>query len=101
MMAHEPQSVGQGHLCDAQTGERCEAMPARNPVFLDATLTLSDFQRIRAVITDVDANVLQVRFSARLDLPFRVKIGCAILRLNCWARVARQDDGWAQIELLR
>ena len=72
----------------------------RRPVFQEVMLTLEDFQKIRAVITNLSSRGARIEFSARIDLPFRIKLNAQILKLNCWARVVWQADGAAGLEFL-
>jgi hypothetical protein len=71
---------------------------ARRPVFQEAQLTLDDYYKIRAVITELSANGARVRFASRVDLPFRIRVSAPVAKINCWARVAWQDDGAAGLE---
>lgn len=70
----------------------------RRPVFQAAELTLGDGHRLRAVITDISVGGARVQYASRMDLPFRVRLSAPVLKLNCWARVAWQDDGAAGLE---
>jgi hypothetical protein len=71
----------------------------RRPVFQEAVLVLGDFDRIGAVITNVSSRGVRVQYSARTDLPFRLRLIAPTLKLNCWARVVWQNDGAAGMDL--
>lgn len=70
----------------------------RRPVFQEADLLLSDFERMRVVITNLSARGAGIRYASRVELPFRLKLIAPGLKLNCWARVVWQDDGAAGLE---
>lgn len=70
----------------------------RQPVFQEAQLTLTDYHKVRAVIVDLSTRGARVRFDARMDLPFRIRLSAPLLNLNCWARVVWQDEGVAGLE---
>ena len=72
----------------------------RDPVFQEALLTLEDFYKIRAVVTDLSSRGARVQYSTRTDLPFRVRLSAPTLKLSCWARVVWQHDGIAGLEFL-
>jgi hypothetical protein len=67
-------------------------------VFQEATLLLEDYYRVRVVITNVGPRRARVSYSARMDLPFRVRLVAPTLKLKCWARVVWQDEGAAELE---
>jgi hypothetical protein len=69
-------------------------------VFQEAILTIEDFYKIRAVITDLGERSARVQYATRRDLPFRVRVHAPGLKLKCWARVAWQRDGAAGLEFL-
>lgn len=68
-------------------------------VFQEATLVLEDYYRLRVVVTNVSPSRARVSYSARMDLPFRVRLVAPTLKLKCWTRVIWQDDGAAELEL--
>jgi hypothetical protein len=72
----------------------------RHAVFHEAVLVLEDYYSIRAVITDLSEHGARVQFFARQDLPFRIRVSAATLKLKCWARVVWQRDGSAGLEFL-
>jgi hypothetical protein len=74
---------------------------ARQPVFQEAILALEDYHKIRVVITDVSSCGARIQYSARVDLPFRVRLNAPTLKLNCWVRVVWQHDGSAGLEFPR
>ena len=59
---------------------------------------LEEYHHVRVVITNLTERGARIAYSARMDLPFRVRVSSATLKLNCWARVVRQDDGVADLE---
>jgi hypothetical protein len=71
----------------------------RRAVFQEAMLLL-DYENIRVVITDLSSRGARVQFSARTELPFRVRLMAQTLKLNCGARVVWQNDGAAGLEFL-
>lgn len=72
----------------------------RNPVFKECVLTLDDFYKIRAVVVDLNEGGAQVRFAARVDLPFRIRISATVMMLERSALVVWQHDGAAGLEFL-
>jgi hypothetical protein len=72
----------------------------RRAVFQGAILTLEDYDKIRAIITDLGERGARVQYAMRRDLPFRVRINAPGLKLKCWARVVWQKDGAAGLEFL-
>src|SRR5262245_48157907 len=72
----------------------------RRPVFQEAVLTLDEYFKIRAVITDISAGGARVQYATRTDLPFRLRISAQTLKLKCWARVVWQTDGAAGLAFL-
>jgi hypothetical protein len=70
----------------------------RRSVFQEAQLTLDDYYKIRAVITELSLSGARVRFASRVDLPFRIRVSAPLSKINCWARVAWQEDGAAGLE---
>ena len=73
---------------------------ARQAVFQEVILALGDDHKIRAIISDLSSRGAGIRYSARVDLPFRIRLGAPILKLTCWARVVWQSDGAAGVEFL-
>lgn len=69
-------------------------------VFQDAALILEDYHHERVVITNVLSRGVRIAYAARMDLPFRVRLVAPTLKLKCWARVVRQDEGVAELEIL-
>jgi hypothetical protein len=72
----------------------------RGAVFQEAILTIEDYYKIRAIITDLGERGARVHYATRRDLPFRVRISAPGLKLKCWARVVWQNDGAAGLEFL-
>lgn len=70
----------------------------RRPVFQEAVLVLSDFERMRVVITNLSSRGARIDYTSRADLPFRLKLIAPALKLHCWARVVWQDEGAAGLE---
>lgn len=77
-----------------------EAAPADEgcPVFQEAALLLEDYHHVRVVITNLSPRGARIAFSARMDLPFRVRLVATTLKLKCWARVVWQNEGAAELE---
>ncbi|HVV32041.1 MAG TPA: PilZ domain-containing protein [Vitreimonas sp.] len=84
-------------FADAIVEERGEE---RLRVFQECQVKLQDFHKIRAVIVDLSATGARIHYSDRVELPFRVRISAPQLKLNCWARVAWQDNEAAGLEFL-
>ena len=70
----------------------------RQAVFHEAVISLEDYYAIRVAITDLSEHGARVQFAAQRELPFRVRLSAATLRLKCWARVVWQSDGAAGLE---
>lgn len=71
---------------------------AGRAVFQEAALILEDYHHERVVITSVLSRGVRINFSARMDLPFRVRLIAPTLKRKCWVRVVWQDEGAAELE---
>jgi len=72
----------------------------RYAVFREAQLTLEDWFKISAVIIELSASGARIRYAVGVDLPSRLRISEASLKLNSWARVAWQREGLAGLEFV-